>query len=147
LLSALLAALSGLLALLTWLLLLATALLATLPGLLVLLARLLLLAALLSALVALLVLLAALILVLVAIVVHGVPLRRDKPRTKATRQRYLRSWRHGDHRRANRQGLAHRRRALCDYGARLQKRPSIAKALGEELAMYKAEMAKQKVAA
>ena len=36
--------------------------------------------------------------------------------------------------------------AIQAYMARLQQRPSIAKALGEELAMYKAETAKQKAA-
>ena len=36
--------------------------------------------------------------------------------------------------------------AIQAYAARLAKRPSIAKALGEELAMYKAEVAKQKAA-
>ena len=36
--------------------------------------------------------------------------------------------------------------AIQAYVARLQKRPSIAKALGEEFAMYKAEVAKQKAA-
>lgn len=36
--------------------------------------------------------------------------------------------------------------AIQAYVARLAKRPSIAKALGEELAMYKAEVAKQKAA-
>ena len=37
--------------------------------------------------------------------------------------------------------------AIQAYVARLSQRPSIAKALGEELAMYKAEIAKQKAAA
>jgi len=37
--------------------------------------------------------------------------------------------------------------AIQAYVARLSTRPSIAKALGEELAMYKAEIAKQKAAA
>jgi len=191
LLSALLATLSGLLALLAWLLLLAAALLAALPGLLILLARLLLLlAALLSALVALLVLLAALILVLIAIVVHGVPLRREKPRIKATRWRYLRSWRVPINGAQIAKGLlaANARFAIVEkhvagrqflrdmfsiadahlfiglnwtaatplkrdgypaiqaYVARLAARPSIAKALGEEMAMYKAEVAQQKAA-
>jgi glutathione S-transferase len=36
--------------------------------------------------------------------------------------------------------------AIQAYIARLQKRPSIARALGDELAMYKAEVAKQKAA-
>jgi glutathione S-transferase len=36
--------------------------------------------------------------------------------------------------------------AIQAYVARLATRPSIAKALGEELAMYKAEIAKQKAA-
>ena len=36
--------------------------------------------------------------------------------------------------------------AIQAYMARLAKRPSIAKALGEELEMYKAEVAKQKAA-
>jgi len=36
--------------------------------------------------------------------------------------------------------------AITAYVARLSQRPSIAKALGEELAMYKAEVAKQKAA-
>ena len=37
--------------------------------------------------------------------------------------------------------------AIADYFDRLQKRPSVAKAFGEELALYKAEQARHKQAA